>query len=303
MSAPIDLSDASVKPKSGQVLSVRRYAYYPGCSLSSLALEYNQSVLEVCRALGIELVEIPDWSCCGASSAHMTDDWLGHALAARNLALAARQGGDIAVACPACFQRLNSTQLEVSNNHDLQEKLRELELTVDTRGEIRHVLDIINRDVGTQRIREKVVRSLNGLKVVCYYGCYLVRPPELTACDDPENPQGMDRLVAATGAEVWDWDGKVDCCGGSISVSNKKVAVDLVTHIAHDAQTVGAEAVVTACPLCQINLETRQNTEKPLPVFYFTELLGLALGLSARPWFKRHIISPVPLLKAHRLLD
>ncbi len=283
--------------------STQRYAYYPGCALETMAEEYNRSVTEVCRALGIELVEIPDWSCCGASSAHMTDYWLAHGLAARNLALAEKQGLDIAVACPACFQRLKSTQLELSSNPELAERLREqVGLAGEAKYRIRHILDIIYHDVGTERIKEKVTTPLEGLRVVGYYGCYLVRPPKLIGFDDPENPQLMDRLLEAAGAEVLDWDGKVDCCGGSLSLSEKGIAVKLVAHIAEAAQAVGADALVTACPLCQLNLETRQGREKPLPVFYFTELLGLALGLPASSWFKKHLISPLRLLKSHRLL-
>jgi len=283
--------------------STQRYAYYPGCALESTAEEYNRSILEVGRALGIELVEIPDWSCCGASSAHMTDYWLAHGLAARNLVLAEKPGLDIAVACPACFQRLKSTQLELSDNPELEGKLRELiGLTGEGKYEIRHILDIIYHDVGVERIKEKVVKPLEGLRVVGYYGCYLVRPRELTGFDDPENPQLMDRVLEAAGAEVLDWDGKVDCCGGSLSLSERGVTARLVAHIFEAAQAAGAEALVTACPLCQLNLETRQEGDKPLPVFYFTELLGLALGLPTSSWFKKHLISPWRLLKSHQLL-
>ena len=260
--------------------STQRYAYYPGCALETMAEEYNRSITEVSHALGIELVEIPDWSCCGASSAHMTDYWLAHGLAARNLALAEKQGLDIAVACPACFQRLKSTQLELSSNPELAGRLREqVGWTGEAKYRIRHILDIIYHDVGTERIKEKVTTPLEGLKVACYYGCYLVRPPKLIGFDDPENPQLMDRVLEAAGAEVLDWDGKVDCCGGSLSLSEKGIAAKLVAHITEAAKVVGADALVTACPLCQLNLETRQGREKPLPVFYFTELLGLALGL------------------------
>ncbi|MFC1870353.1 CoB--CoM heterodisulfide reductase iron-sulfur subunit B family protein [Chloroflexota bacterium] len=284
--------------------STQRYAYYPGCALESTAGEYHRSILEVCQALGIELVEIPDWTCCGASSAHMTDYWLSHALPARNLALAEEQGMDIAVACPACFQRLKSTQLAARDDPELKERLIGLiDLTWGARYEVRHILDIIYHDIGAERMKEEVTRPLEGLKVACYYGCYLVRPPKLTGCDDPENPQTMDRLLQAAGAEVLDWDGKVECCGGSLALSEKGLAAKLVTHIAKAAQAAGAEALVTACPLCQLNLEMRQDVKKPLPVFYFTELLGLALGLFAGSWLQKHLISPLRLLRRHRLLD
>jgi len=232
----------------------------------------------------------------------MTDSRLGHALPARELAQADNQGLDIAVACPACYQRLKSTQMAAKDSPELAEKLRELTGWKGSEEcQIRHVLEIIYHDVGAERIGEKVVRPLAGLKVVCYYGCYLVRPRELTGFDDLENPQIMDRLMAAAGAEVLDWDSKVDCCGGSLSLSERDVTIKLVAHICEAARDAGAEAVVTACPLCQLNLETRQGGDKPLPVFYFTELLGMALGLPAGSWFKKHLISPSSLLKSHRL--
>jgi len=189
------------------------------------------------------------------------------------------------------------------DNPELEGKLRELiGLTGEGKYEIRHILDIIYHDVGVERIKEKVVKPLEGLRVVGYYGCYLVRPRELTGFDDPENPQLLDRILEAAGAEVLDWDGKVDCCGGSLSLSERGVTGRLVAHIFEAAQAVGAEALVTACPLCQLNLETRQEGDKPLPVFYFTELLGLALGLPTSSWFKKHLISPWRLLKSHQLL-
>ena len=280
----------------------RKYAYYPGCALESTAREYNQSVLAVSRDLGIELSALPDWSCCGASSAHMTDSRLAHALPAMELARAESAGLDIAVACPACYQRLKSTQLAARENPELAGRLRELTgWTGSELREIRHVMEIIYNEVGSERIKERITRPLGGLKVVCYYGCYLVRPRELTGFDDPENPIIMDQLMATAGAQALDWDGKVDCCGGSLSLADKGVTTRLVGHIFEAARDAGAEAVVTACPLCQLNLETRQGGDKPLPVFYFTELLGLALGLPAGPWFRRHLVNPSSLLKSHRL--
>ena len=163
------------------------------------------------------------------------------------------------------------------------------------------ILTIILTMVGLIR-EQKVKKPLRGLKVVPYYGCYLIRPPELTGFDDPENPQTMDRLLQALGAEVLDWRAKVDCCGGSLSLTTREVVTRLVNNIRNAADEVGAEAIVTACGLCHANLESRQVGEKPLPVFYFTELIGLAFGLDARPWLKKHLISPFELLEKHGLL-
>ncbi len=281
-----------------------KYAYYPGCSLDSTAKEYNQSLQEVCQALGIELAELPDWNCCGASSGHSTDYWLSHALTARNLALAEREGLDIAVACPACFLRLRNTQHEFKSEARLKERLPELiNLPYEAKYEVRHLLDIICNTVGIKAIEDKVKKPLKGLRVVPYYGCYLVRPPELTGFDDPENPQTMDTLLKALGAEVLDWRAKVDCCGGSLSLVKRDVVAKLVAGICDAAREVEAEALVTACPLCQANLEARQMGGNMLPTFYFTELIGLALGCNTQPWFKKHLISPFDLLRKHGLLN
>jgi len=277
-----------------------KYAYYPGCTQETTAEEYNQSVLEVCQALGIELAELPDWNCCGASSGHSTDYWLSHALPGRNLAIAEREGLDIAVACPACFLRLKNTRHEFESEAKLKEKLPELiNLPYEAKYEVRHLLDIICNVVGIEAVKEKMKKPLTGLRVVSYYGCYLVRPPGLTGFDDPENPQTMDILMKALGAEVFDWRAKVDCCGGSLSFTRKDVVAKLVAGICDAAREVEAEALVTACPLCQANLETRQMGENALPIFYFTELVGLALGCHAQPWFKKHLISPFDLLRRH----
>ncbi|MFH0914799.1 MAG: CoB--CoM heterodisulfide reductase iron-sulfur subunit B family protein [Chloroflexota bacterium] len=279
-----------------------RYAYYPGCTQEGTAREYDRSVREVCRALGIELVEIPGWSCCGASSGHATDYWLSHALAGRNLALAERAGLDIAVACPACFLRLRNTRQESQREARLQSRLPSLiNMPYEARYDVRHLLELICNTVGTERVRERVTQPLLGLRLVAYYGCYLVRPPELTGFDDPENPQTMDRLLASLGAEVLDWGGKVDCCGGSLSLTNREVVTGLVAGICQAAREVEAEALVTACPLCQANLEARQTGSNRLPVFFFTELMGLALGCDAQPWLRRHLLSPFGLLRKHGL--
>ena len=279
-----------------------KYAYYPGCTLENTAQEYNQSVLEVGHKLGIEMNEISNWTCCGASSGHFTDYWVSHALSARNLALAERQGMDIAVACPACYLRLNDTRHEFLNEAKFRERLPSLiNLSYRAKYEVKHILEIFSNSLSIEAARAKITNSLNGLKLVSYYGCYLVRPPELTHFDDPENPQTMDCLLQTLGAEVFDWRAKVDCCGGSLSFTNRNTVVRLTSDIIAAASEVEAEAIVTACPLCQANLETRQSKGPAIPVLYFTELLGLAIGCNSTPWFKRHMISPVNLLAKHGL--
>jgi heterodisulfide reductase subunit B len=282
-----------------------KYAYYPGCSLEATAREYDLSVRAVCARLEIELVEIPDWSCCGASSGHNTNRRLAHALAGRNLALAESLGLDIAVACPACYIRLRTTDHEMKDNSRKRAELADLiAMPYEARGNTRHLLDIICNDIGMENLKKRLVKPLQGLKVACYYGCYLVRPPEVVAFDDPENPQAMDLLLDALGAEVKDWSGKVDCCGGSLSLTKREIARILVNELTDMARRAGAQAIVAACPLCHANLETRQSAEREnkLPVFYFTELIGLAMGITeAKSWLKKHLISPFGLLASYRL--
>ena len=287
---------------SQQTAAGLRYAYYPGCSLEAMAREYDLSVRAVCSHLGIELAEIPDWNCCGASSGHSTNRRLASTLAGRNLALAEEMEMDIAVACPACYIRLRSAQNEMKQDNEQRNELtRVTNLTYEAKYNTRHLLDIICHEVGLENLKNKVVKPLHGLKLVAYYGCYLVRPPDVVAFDDPENPQCMDALLDTLGAEVRDWSGKVDCCGGSLSLSKRDIASQMVGELTEMARRAGAEAVVAACPLCHANLEMRQpglNGNK-LPVFYFTELIGLALGITeARSWFKKHLISPSGLLNS-----
>jgi heterodisulfide reductase subunit B len=279
-----------------------KYAYYPGCSLQSMAREYDLSVRAVCSHLGIELAELPDWNCCGASSGHSTSRRLASALAGRNLALAEGMKMDIAVACPACYIRLRSAQNEMKQDKEQRDELMRLtELSYQAKYGTRHMLDIIVNSVGLENLKSKVVKPLKDLKLAAYYGCYLVRPPEIVGFDDPENPQCLDTLLEVLGAEILDWSGKVDCCGGSLSLSKRDIANQMVTELIEMARQAGAEALVTACPLCHVNLEMRQSggNGHKLPVFYFTELIGLAMGLTeAKFWLRRHLISPSGLLNS-----
>lgn len=283
-----------------------KYAYYPGCSLESTAKEYDQSIKAVCRELGIELEVLEDWNCCGASSGHCTNFRLSHALAGRNLALAERQGLDIAVACAACFLRLKSTRHEFGVDARVKAELPQLiDMPYEAKHDVYHLLDIISNGINPDEVRKRVKKPLTGLKLACYYGCFLVRPREVTQFDDPENPQSMDMLMDALGAEVVDWSGKVDCCGASLALTRRDIVVKLVSQLGDMARGAGAEAIVTACPLCMVNLDSRQSLkgEKALPIFYFSELMGLAFGLGeAGGWFKKHLVSPVALLASHGLL-
>ncbi len=273
-----------------------KFSYYPGCSLKSTAKEYDQSVRAVAEMLDIDLVELPDWSCCGASSGHCTNYQLSRALPARNLALAEKEGRDLIVACAACFLRLKQTNHELRANDGFRQEIEKI-IGMPYKGnvEVRHFLDIICREVGVEEIRRRVKRPLKGLRLVSYYGCYLVRPPEITQLDDPENPRLMDDLMEALGAEALDWSYKVECCGGNLLLSRVDIVTKLVGDIVQAAIDTGADGIVTACPLCQANLDIRQSGPERLPIFYFSELLGLALGVdekSLKSWWKRHLVSP-----------
>ena len=279
-----------------------KVSYYPGCSLTGTAREYDESTQAVCQALGIELDELEDWNCCGASSAHSTDEFLSVALPARNLSLAEEKGLDLVVPCAACFQRLKVVQkrLTASPTSDFPD---------GDKVNVKHLLDLCSEDEVLQRVKENVKRPLSGLRVACYYGCLLVRPPKVTDAVDHENPQNMDELVNLVGAESVTWSYKTDCCGGSLVLSRTDVVRRLIQKLLDMALEAGADCLVTCCPMCQSNLDTRQGQLSKetgrnyrVPIFYFTELLGLALGLpGVDRWLKRHLTSPRELLDAKGL--
>jgi len=280
-----------------------KYSYYPGCSLEATAKEYNQSVKASAEMLGVDLVELDDWNCCGASSGHCTNPELALALPARNLAKAEKQGNDLAVACAACFLRFKQTNHDLRADDELRQRIEQIiDAPYKAETDVRHVLDIFVRKVGLEEIERRVKKPLKGLKVAAYYGCYLVRPPKVTQLDDPENPMIMDNLLSTIGAEPVEWTHKVECCGGNLLLSRVDVVVKLCNDICRAAQEAGAAAIVTACPLCQANLELRQTIG--VPTFYFSELLAMALGADKarmNGWWKRHIHNPVPALKAQNL--
>lgn len=283
-----------------------KYAYYPGCTAKSTATEYSESVEELCRFLDIQLEEIPDWSCCGASSAHNMNFELSVALPARNLALADKMGLDIVTHCPSCFLRHKTAFHLLSKDQNLRCRAEaaignDLKLSSN----IKHILQVLYHEVGLNNIENKVKKPLNGLKIVTYYGCYLVRPPEITRFDNPENPTCMDKIMRALGAEVIDWSYKVDCCGGGAALTNPDIVKEIVNKISAAALEAGADTIVTACHLCQSNLEMYQTRlgSNPVPVLFFSELMALALGsTNIRRWFKKHIVNPTRLLENLHLL-
>ena len=284
-----------------------KFAFYPGCSLESSAKEYRASTELVARALGIEIEEIPGWVCCGSTPAHMSDRILSIALPAHTLALAGRMNTEgVLVSCASCYGRLKAANHALKTDAEVRRRVAQA-IGTPYAGEVpvHHMLEVVSRVAAEPGFDEKIKRKLKGVKVASYYGCLLVRPPEITGFDDPENPEVMDRLVSALGGEPVKWRSKVECCGAALAFTNSDVVLKLSGEILEDAKESGADLVAVACPLCQSNLDLRQgNVEKFLgvdlevPVLYFTQLVGLALGFSAGALgLGKHIINPVPMLK------
>jgi heterodisulfide reductase subunit B len=276
------------------------FTYYPGCSLESTACEYNDSVLAVFNSLGVGLHELEDWNCCGASSAHCVSRELSLALPARNLSLAQHAGRDVVMPCAACFNRHKTADHAMRTDPE-QRKYLEKVVSFEFTGSVavRPLLDVIGNQIGLEQLKSKVTRPLKGLKAVGYYGCLLVRPPEVTQFENPDNPILMNQILEAIGAEARLWSYATECCGGGLSLTKSKVAARLVSRLAEHAREAGAQAIVTSCPLCQVNLEMRQTGASPkMPIFYFTELIGLSFGLNqAKKWWSKHLINPRPLLE------
>lgn len=277
-----------------------RIAYYPGCSLHTSAREYDSSCRAVLQALGLTYGEVPDWNCCGASSAHSAGHTVSRALPLRNLLKAQEIGKELLVPCAACYSILRTTKDFVAGKSSEAAKLcSQVEKVSGTsykeQVNVVHPLDLFSRPEIMERLKTLYKRSLQGLKLAPYYGCFLVRP-ENVAFDNPEQPQKMDQLLREMGADVVRWSYKTECCGGGLGITQGQHASPLVERLILEARKAGADAIVTACPLCQANLEGRQT--QSMPVFYFTEMLALALGLEeCRAWFKSHLVDTSPLLE------
>ncbi|MHB1125932.1 MAG: CoB--CoM heterodisulfide reductase iron-sulfur subunit B family protein [Bacillota bacterium] len=284
-----------------------KYAYYPGCSLNSTGIEYNLSAKAVAKHMGVELWEIPEWNCCGSSPAHKTDHLLALALPARNLAIAEKEGLDVAIPCASCFSRMKATEAAVRKSADTKETIASLiDMEYNASIQVYSFLDVMVNQVGLEAVKEKVVKPLTGLKVASYYGCLLVRPPKLTCFDDAEDPQSMDNLVEVLGGTPVSWAYKTECCGAGHSTTRPQVGAAMINSILRNAAVAGADCIVTACPLCLLNLDMRQSAgaqQYRLPVFYFTELMGLAMGYAPKEvGITTHFIDPVSLLESKDIL-
>jgi heterodisulfide reductase subunit B2 len=279
-----------------------RIAFYPGCSVHSTAREYQESLDLVCKRLDISLQPVDDWNCCGATPAHGIDHVLAIGLAARNLGQVEKMGMDqVVTPCAACYSRLKTAAHELAHS----EKVRG-ELAQRTGGplpgnvDVMHVLELMAHHVGLDRIAAEVKRPLSGMKLAAYYGCLLARPREVTQFDDPEQPTIMDNLLKALGAETVTWSHKAECCGASFAASQTDIVLDLAGEVLASASQAKAQAVVVACPLCQMNLDTRQKAIEAragrsygLPIIFFTQLMGLAFGFAAKALgFQRLLVDP-----------
>jgi heterodisulfide reductase subunit B len=281
-----------------------KYAYFPGCSLHATAKEYDTSTQAVCKVLGIELIELEDWNCCGATAAYAVDRLLSVVWPARDLAIAEREKMDIFAPCAGCFHYLARANEMLKDKPELREKANKVLGTIgfEYKGmiEVWHPLDIIVNDIGLEEIRKKVVRPLNGLKVATYYGCLLVKPPNITKFENPENPQTLDKLSAALGATCVPWGRwKTRCCGGALQMVKEDIMLELSKQILTAAESYGADCIVTACPFCHFNLDVKQSdinsiygTKIKIPILYFTQLLGLALGIEPKELGLDKIIVP-----------
>ncbi|HHE71564.1 MAG TPA: heterodisulfide reductase subunit B [Chloroflexi bacterium] len=285
---------------------VQAYGYYPGCSLASSAKEYDLSVRAVFAHLGLPLVEIEDWNCCGAVHGDVNDAEAGLVLPARNLALAESQGFSVVIApCSGCYRNLRRASKRLDADRTVREKVNARlkgGLNVTSHIEVMHPLYLLLRDYGLDRIAAAVSNPLDGLRVASYYGCMLTRPRDVF--DSPERPAGLDDLVRVLGAQPVDYPMRAKCCGGALAISHSDVTVHLTGDILKSARQAEADIVMLACPMChtaldgyQEKVERAQHEHLGLPVLYFTQVMGLAFGLDPRQLgFERHMVSPRPQL-------
>jgi heterodisulfide reductase subunit B len=288
-----------------------KVSYYPGCSLHGTADEYDESTQMVCDELGIELEEVADWNCCGATSAHCTNDKLSVALAARNLALAEKaESKTLIVPCSACFQRVKAAESRMREDAALGREIASLiEMPYAGSLEVLQIVQLLARPEIVEKIREKVKKPLEGLKTVCYYGCLTVRPPKITGVEDYEDPMFMDVLMEAVGADNRFWSYKTECCSAGLAMARSDVTKRLSGILLKMADEADAECVVVSCPMCHANLDTRQNAlvnegriPRKMPILYVTELVALAMGIGkvGKLWSK-HLVDPRPLLSSKGL--
>jgi len=285
-----------------------KYAFYPGCSLEHSSAAYDRSVKAVAEVLGIELVEIDDWNCCGATEYFTQDELVASSVIARNLAIVDRQFDQLVAPCAACYLNLKKTDKLMAENARMNAKINEalaaggLQYKAGT-VRVRHLLDVICTDLGEAAVKDKVVRPLAGLRVAPYYGCQVVRP--LNGFDDPEYPMKMDDLFKWLGAEVIHYPVKAHCCGGHLTQISEPQAFELIRRLLQGAVDYQADLILCMCPMCQLNLDAYQGrvssffgTKFRVPIIFFTQLLGVAFGLDPdRLGFGKELVAAKPVLQ------
>ncbi len=281
-------------------------AYYPGCSLRHSSEEFDHSTREVLKVLGVSYTEVPDWTCCGSTPAHMMDHLLAQALAARNLRQAAEVGDELLAPCPSCFQREKNAELEIHENDAFRAEVNAvLDKPYTGRVKVYALPEYLMKFVGEEKIASLVKNDLSQLKVVPYYGCLLGRPGDMVGESDIEQPMMMDLLLQAAGADVKWWNYKTECCGASVGLPKEEIQRVLSGRIIEQALQAGADAIVVCCPLCHVNLDLKQaqinkalGTSYNMPILYLPQVIGLALGLSAKDvMLHKNIVDPQPLVK------
>lgn len=277
-----------------------RYGYYPGCSLERNASAYHTSLMAVAERLGVEFAEVDDWNCCGATEFIAVNRLRAYALAGRNLALAADQArstngagqAQLVAPCSACFLNLSKVDRYLEDSPALAADVNAALAAGGLHYEagslrIRHLLDVIVNDVGYEQIAARVNSPLRGMRIAPYYGCLIVRPGFRERFDDPEYPTSLDKLMRVLGAQVVDFPLKTHCCGGHMTQISRDVALELIRRLLKNAADYQADMIVTLCPMCQLNLDAFQEsvneqfgTNYRIPILFFTQLMGLAFGLS-----------------------
>ncbi len=287
---------------------MKEYAYFPGCSLEKIAISYHMSALETTKKLGITLKELDDWNCCGATAYFHVDELLAYTLSARNLALAEKVGSEVVAPCSACYKNMYFTNRHLQEDPDLaefiNEALSEDNLSYSGSVKVKHLLEVLSKDVSSDEIKSQVVFPLTGLKVATYYGCQILRPKK--DHEDVEQPHSFEDLMAAIGAEPVDYSLKMACCGGSLLISSRPAAYGMIRNLLYEAERTHADVIATACSLCQVNLECYQQqinqdfgTHFSIPVLYFTQLMGLSMGIQPKKLgFGKEFISPKKVLDA-----
>ena len=288
------------------------YGYYPGCSATRNARSYQTSMDAIAEKLGLEFVEVEDWNCCGATEYFTINELPAYSLVGRNLALAAQENKseDLVASCSACFINLKKTDHYMGKSAQLKENVN---AALEAGGlhyepgslQVKHLLEIIVKDVGFDAVAEKVEKPLYNLKIAPYYGCLVPRPASMGSFDDPEHPTSMDKLMESLGATVVDYPLKAQCCGGHMTQISEGTALELIRRLLKDAEDHGADAIVTLCPMCQLNLDAYQSnvnsrfgTDFDIPILYFTQVMGLAFGLPPKEMgFGKEIVSAQPALK------